>query len=523
MSLNRQIFKDSVAVTGIGIVTQVIGFLVPMLIALKFGASIITDAYYLAVAIPVLFISIIVGGSIRLVFIPVFVEEQALDPEGKSEIVGGLVFLLLVVSFILMVSLAALVKLNVLSFAADPETARLASQLTIELLPLIPLTVLFNLYMAVYQAQQKFVRAELAHSAKFVIEVLCIIFLSGVLGIRSVVAGLIAGQTLAMLMVAGLVRRRVGVSIRPRMTIPPGLKKMLKLSSLSFAAFTVVSLVPFMARMFAALLPEGSVTILGMAQKLALIPSLVIGGSVGTVLTSHWSKQLVEQRRDLVKASFTRVLSVMFMLILPLAAGLILLRQPLVDLLFRRGAFDEAAAVATATVFAILAVLIIPTYMHMVIVRILHAEKAMKELFLISSTGVVIGITGMYLFSIPFNMGVNGIAWAMLLRALITMVITAVVVQRYYSLFDLGILSRQALKVLAATFVMSILVYLVLEWIPFETPITNLLRLAVCGIVGILTYGLLLELLKHSELSSILNFVIGKFYPVRNANPHRQQ
>ncbi len=513
VSLNRRIFRDSLTVSGIGAFTQLIGFFVPMLIAMKFGASVVTDAYYLAVAVPILFVSIIVGGSIRLAFIPVFIEEQARDPESRSEIVGGLVFLLLVLSVILMIILAALVKLNVFDFAADPEAARLASQLTIELLPLIPLTVLFNLYTAVYQAQQRFALAELARSVVFISEVFFIVFLSGALGIRSIVAGQLVGQTLAMLMVAWLVRYTVGVSIRPRITIPSGLKRMLKLSTLAFAAFTVASLIPFMARMIAALLPEGSVTVLSMAQKLALIPSLVIGGSIGAVLTSHWSKQLAEQRRHMLKISFTRVLSGMFMLILPLATGLIILRQPLVDLLFHRGAFDETATAATVAVFAILAVQTVPTYLHTVIVRILHVEKAMKELFLITATGLAISVAGMYVLSIPLSSGVTGIAWGMVVGTSATMLITAVVVQRSFGLFDLGSFIRQGLKVLTATAIMSLVVHLVLQWVPFEEPLPNLLRLITCGIVGALVYGTLLHFFRHSELRAIGTIIAEKHLP----------
>lgn len=503
MNITRRIFKDSVLVSIIGLVTQVVSFLIPLLIAMKFGASVETDAYYLAISIPTLLIGVIVGGSIKLVFIPIFVEELHKNPENERVIIGGSVFLLLALSFIIAALVSALVLLGVLSFSGNEELAKLSKGIVLELLPIIPISILHKLYVAVYQSRQKFGYALFSETIKAVFISLCILFLSKRIGIQSIVVGQIGGHFLAASMVAYLNWHSFKTLPFPKFIFPEGTRRMLRLSAFALGAFGIVQLSPFFSRFFAALLPTGSITIFSLAEKLVLIPSLILSGNIGAVITSHWSKQIAIGNFEDVKSSCNNLVSGIFMIIVPLTAGLIILSVPIVATLFQRGEFTAEDSIRTSRVFSILAIGFVPTYLHMVIVRILHVMKLMKALFWLSLSGVIVAIPSMYLLGIVLTLGNEGIALSIIIGSYVTFGFTTVFIQRKYKILNWKTLFVPLFKTTAATVTMSILVSIVANLIKSHFKLGYLYQFIISGVCGLLIYAILLIVFRHQLFLSL--------------------
>ena len=98
----------------------------------------------------------------------------------------------------------------------------------------------------------------------------------------------------------------------------------------------------------ASLLPGGAVSYLYYADRLAQLPLGVIGAAVGTALLPVLSRDLRAGRTLSAHQAMNRAIGLALLLALPAAVGLAVAAGPLVDALFRRGAFDAAAAAATA-------------------------------------------------------------------------------------------------------------------------------------------------------------------------------
>jgi putative peptidoglycan lipid II flippase len=508
MSLNRRILKDTLIVTAIGAIAQGIGFFVPVLVAQRFGTTRLADAYYLAFAVPDLLTGIIIGGAIKIVFVPVLVEERLKHPDEVQRIIGAAISTLLLLSGLGMLIIIALAGLGLLDLGHDRETAILTQRLTLEMLPLIPLTLFFYLFNAVYNSHQRFALAEVAQAVKFALVIACLWLLVSRWGIHSLVIGQVVGQTGALLVVAAGVKQQLGVSLRPNWSMPEGFRRMLKLSVLPFASVLLTQINPFTARLISAYLPEGSVSVLSYAQRLASIPSLLIGAGVGAVLISYWSKLAAEEDREALGASLNRGLSVLMMTLLPLATGLVLLRDPLVNLVFQRGAFDVESAAATASVFAILAIQIMPTYLHMIIVRVLLAEKAVQTLFWLSLLSMVTNFASMAIL-VWMGLGVWGVAAGMLLGTSAVMLTTAVIVHRRYARLALGYLAKTTLQAVLAVAVMTVVV----TWLQGLGPadlVSHLVRIAVCGLAGAVVYLSALRLLGHPDAISMWNLAASR-------------
>jgi putative peptidoglycan lipid II flippase len=84
------------------------------------------------------------------------------------------------------------------------------------------------------------------------------------------------------------------------------------------------------------------------ADRLYQLPLGIIGIAVGTVLLPELSRHLTGGRDKEADASQSQALLIAMLLSMPAATALIALSEPIVRVLFQRGAFDAASTVETA-------------------------------------------------------------------------------------------------------------------------------------------------------------------------------
>jgi len=135
----------------------------------------------------------------------------------------------------------------------------------------------------------------------------------------------------------------------------------------------------------------------------------------------------------------------------------------------------------------------------------------MRELFLISFLGMLITVSSMYLISHFMGLGVSGIAWGIFIGASFVMLSTAVVVHKYYSIFDFHALIRSAAKAIVAVIIMSLVIEAILLVTIGGSKLMDLLLIALSTIVGGIVYAVILRLLGHQEFNSVLRIVIKRF------------
>jgi len=89
---------------------------------------------------------------------------------------------------------------------------------------------------------------------------------------------------------------------------------------------------------------EGVVATLSLGWALMLLPQGIFAQATATVAFPSFSAQAARQDRRALRAAIASVLSLVLFLTLPATVGLIMLRRPLVEMLFMRGEFDVGAA-----------------------------------------------------------------------------------------------------------------------------------------------------------------------------------
>ena len=163
-------------------------------------------------------------------------------------------------------------------------------------------------------------------------------------------AGILVGGAVALAMqIPALVRR--GMSFVPEFSISdPGVRKVGRLMGPVFFGMGVYQINLFVDTIFALSprMPTGSVTSLYVADRLM---QLVLGSyaiAMSTAILPAMSHQIAAGKWDEMKHTFGFSLRIVSFITIPAAVGLILLRRPIVQVLFQHGRFVAESTSLTA-------------------------------------------------------------------------------------------------------------------------------------------------------------------------------
>ena len=150
---------------------------------------------------------------------------------------------------------------------------------------------------------------------------------------------------------------RAGVMLRlrlPRLT--PGVRRTLKIMGPGVLGAGVTQINLLISTALASLLPGGSVSFLYYADRLNQLPLGVVGIAVATAILPPLSRQVRAGNEAEAVATQNRGIELALLLTLPAAAGLAILAQPILAVLFQRGAFGPTETAETAAALAAYAV-----------------------------------------------------------------------------------------------------------------------------------------------------------------------
>jgi putative peptidoglycan lipid II flippase len=143
---------------------------------------------------------------------------------------------------------------------------------------------------------------------------------------------------------------------------------------------------------------EGSAIVITVAFALMLMPQTIIAQSIAIAALPTFSAQYAQNKLNDMRSSLASSLRSVMLLSLPAALGLIILRQPLVELLYQRGEFTARSTQLVAWALLWFAVGLVG---HSVVEIMVRAFYAMHD----TRTPVLIGIVAMSLnvvFSVLF-------------------------------------------------------------------------------------------------------------------------
>jgi len=350
------------AVGAIGIATlvsRVLGFARDMVVARAFGAGPVTDAFFVAFRIPNLLRRLLAEGALSTAIIPVFTE--SLHRGGRAEfarivraMTGVAVVVLCVVSGLGMLLAPWIVRVMAPGWTSDPQLVGMASSLTRFMFPYLLLVGLAALAMGALNAQHRFFTAALGPAVLNVAMIASVLVLAGRMSppIFSLAVGVLVGGA-GQLLVQLPELSRLGVPLRPSAEWShPAVRAIAGRLWPAVFALASVQVTVLVNTLLASLLPQGTVSYLYYADRVMEFPLGVFGIALATAVLPGMAAQAARGEHRQLTETLGFALRLSAFIAVPAGVGLLALGYPIVRLLFQRGEFNPADAVATTQALA---------------------------------------------------------------------------------------------------------------------------------------------------------------------------
>ncbi len=342
-------------VGGFTMVSRVLGFARDILIAAMVGPGLVADAFFIAFKIPNLFRRLFAEGAFNAGFVPIF--SRLADAEGRdaarafaAESLAVLVAVLVVLVAVFEIAMPWLMVGLAPGFVGSPDQFDLAVTLTRITFPYLLFISVVSLLGGVLNSVGKFAAVAATPILLNLALIGALIGLAGVLPTAGhALAWGVAGAGALQLIWLGVATARAGFGLRlgwPRLT--PRVRELGRLMLPAVLGSGVAQINIAVDVIIASLLATGSISYLFFADRLTQLPLGVIGVAVGTALLPLLSRQLGAGDKEGAQHSLNRAVEVALLLALPAGLALMVASEPVVRVLFERGAFDATSTHATA-------------------------------------------------------------------------------------------------------------------------------------------------------------------------------
>jgi putative peptidoglycan lipid II flippase len=394
----KHILKSASIISLVTIVSRVLGYVRDQRITLLLGTSAAADAYVLAYRIPNLFRRLVAEGSMTASFIPVFttyMREKSKEDvwDFANKLFWTLALVVALITVLGMVFSPAVVHL----FAGNNVAGTQAIELNRIVFPYLFFISLAALAMGILNCFHVF---GLPAATPVILNLATILFTFAV--VRShfkdpataIVVGILVGGVLQFLMqVPQLVQKgmkfKFGISFSH-----PGIKNVARLMIPRLFGIGIGQINLFVDTRFATaiLMPAGSLAALYVADR---VMELVLGGyaiAVATAILPMMSHQAAAKDYESLKKTLAFSVRIVAFITIPAALGLMILREPIIRVLFQHGQFVAESTRLTARALLYYAVGLPALATVKLVVPAFYSTGDTKTPVIVASISLVINI-----------------------------------------------------------------------------------------------------------------------------------
>lgn len=512
MTITKKTTIAAVGVTALMFISKILGFVREMVIAAYFGTSMAADAYQVATAIPMIIFDAF-AVAIALTFVPLYTDILTNKGEKEARVftqtIAGVVIYLAVGILIISLFLTPLI-VTIVAPGFSGEKRELAIILSRVLLPIIIFRVLSGLASGLLNSNQSFF---VPASIGFVLNILIIsvvILFSRHWGVTALAWGTffgVAGTFLIQLPKS--VQFGFGFNLKPNI-FDPNIKRLLMLSLPIFLSSAVNQLSSLIDRMMASTLPTGAISALTYALRLNGFVLGIFVVSVATVFFPALSKLVSEQKFEEFKKTFSTSIKTVTLFVLPMMVGLIVLRTPIIRVLFERGAFDAQATEMTAMALFMFAFGLLGFSLKEILNRIFYSLQDTKTPTV--NAVLAVGVNIILNLILIRKMEHAGLALATSISATITVILLLVSLRRKLGRIGGRELVSTFVRMVLAAAGMGVIAYYLNRELPFMAAgkLGDTIHLfTVIGISGV-CYFILAFILGVKEVKQAVGIVIRK-------------
>ena len=338
-------------VSGMTLMSRILGFVRDFVVARAFGAGMATDAFFVAFRLPNLLRRMFAEGAFSQAFVPILAEYKNKRGEAETHrlvnhVASALGLAVLLVSILGAIASPLIIYATAPGFSADASKFELTVQLTRITFPYIFFMSLVALAGGLLNSWSRFALPA---------------FTPVLLNIAFIAMALFAAPyfdppVLALawaVFIGGLLQLAIQIpalkkiAMLPRPTLnwraawaDPGVRRIAMLMGPALVGVSVSQVSLLINTIFASFLATGSVSWLYYADRLMEFPSGMLGAALGTILLPSLSRYHASENHTEYSKLLDWGLRLTLLLAAPASVGLAILAVPLIATLFFHGAFS---------------------------------------------------------------------------------------------------------------------------------------------------------------------------------------
>lgn len=488
--------------------SALLGLIKNRLLAARFfgGLEADLDVYFAALVIPDTLFQLLIAGALSAAFVPIYQDYLGKSQHEANRLTNATLtsFSLILSLLIVLLIIFALPIANLITHFSPSQTTLMA-----ELMRLMAVAQFFFAVSAfltgVLQTHRRFLIPAIAPLFYNLGIIITIFFFSSSLGIYSAALGMIVGAILHLVIQLPQARL-VGFHLRPVFNFNhPGSRTILRLMPPRSAALGIVQIERFITINLISILSVGSLSLFNFARQLYLLPISLFGVALGQAAFPSLSEEVSRKNFDRFKNTLSKALSQVVFFSLPASIVLLVLRIPLVRLVFGADSFPWEATLLTGKTLAILAFTITPQATTHVLIRAFYAQKDTRTPLYVNLVTITIFALLGFIFTRIYSLGIIGIALALSFSNSLDFLLLYQLINRRIGRLYLGF---KFLKMIIAGFFTAVFLWLpmrLLDQFVFDTTRTLplIILTLVVSLIGLAVYLGLSALFRVEELAEV--------------------
>ncbi|TCO69446.1 murein biosynthesis integral membrane protein MurJ [Rhodovulum euryhalinum] len=351
-------------VSGLTLASRILGFLRDIVLAATLGAGPVADAFMLAFRLPNHFRAILAEGAFNAAFLPTWAAADAGGCDSTrlgAETLGWLTLANLALLALALGATGGMLAVLAPGLSPADETWPLVVTLTRITFPYLLCMSLVAFFAALLNGRDRF-------AAPAAAPILLNLFMIGALlmamhfpsAAHAAAWGVMASGVAQVALLAGTAWRAGLPLPRPRLGLSPDTRLVFRRLGPAILTSGALQVAIFADTIIATFLPAGSLSHLYYADRLYQLPIGLIGVALGTVILPDIGRRAGLGDEAGMRGVLDRAVLICLMVGVPVAVMMATLGDWAIRILFVRGAFDLAAAEASAAILAAYALGLVP-------------------------------------------------------------------------------------------------------------------------------------------------------------------
>ena len=314
---------------------------------------------------------------------------------------------------------------------------------------------------------------------------------------------------MALAMVPALRAADVSVQWRPEPK-HPAVRRLLKLSGWTLG-YVIANQIAVVVVQNLTQPGSGGLDAYAKAYIFFVLPHGLLAMSIVTTFTPELARSAQKRDRQAFIDRASLGVRLVALLTFPAAAGMFVLRRPLIGMVLQHGNFDERDALVTSRALAGFAIGLVGFSVYLFLLRGFYAHDDAKTPFTINLFENVINIV--LAFVLVDEYGVLGLGLAFAVAYLLSAVWALQVMSYKVRGFPVRALLGALGTMFVAALVMAEIVWVVGRAVGGNTGVEALLRVTVAGLAGLVAYVVVLAILRVPELDQLRGRLVRRTSP----------